>query len=263
MTIKTLALSAALMCATAPMALADMHGNLFQTEIGDNAMLASEFIGMRVYAAETIDSGVFDVTGPQDTWNDIGEINDVVLTRDGEVLAVIVDVGGFLGIGEKPVALNMKALRFLGDSSTEDPDDFFIVAPAALGVIEEAQTFHWGDDHMDTMKADAGMTATGAAYEREGYTPVMPDDLTTEDLTGERVYDANDEWIGEVSELLLTDDGKLDRAVIDVGGFLGIGEKPVALSMDQIRIVRDENSVVRVYVPLTKEELEALPTYEK
>lgn len=261
MTIRTLALSTALICATAPMALADMHGNLFQTDIGDNAMLASEFIGMRVYAAETIDSGVLDVTGPQDTWNDIGEINDVVLTREGEVLAVIVDVGGFLGIGEKPVALNMKALRFLADASTEEPDDFFIVAPAALGMIEEAQTFHWGDDHMDTMKAEG--TATAAAYDREGYTPVTPDDLTAEDLTGERVHDANDEWIGEVSELLLTDDGRLDRAVIDVGGFLGIGEKPVALSMDQIRIVRDENGVVRVYVPLTKEELEALPTYEK
>lgn len=253
MTIRTLALSTALVFATAPVALADMHGNLFHTEIGANAMLASEFIGMDVYAAEKIDSGVFDVTGPQDVWNDIGEIGDLVLTRDGEVLAVIVDVGGFLGIGEKLVALDMKALRFLGDAATEDPNDFFIVAPVALGLIEEAQTFHWGNDNADA----------SAAYDRAGYTPVVPDALTTEDLTGERVYDANDQWIGEVSQLLLTDDGKLDRAVIDVGGFLGIGEKPVALSMDQLRIVRDENGVLRVYLPLTREELEALPTYEQ
>jgi hypothetical protein len=43
---------------------------------------------------------------------DIGEINDVIVGEDGRVLAVIVGVGGFLGIGEKDVAVGMTALKF-------------------------------------------------------------------------------------------------------------------------------------------------------
>lgn len=57
-------------------------------------------------------------------------------------------------------------------------------------------------------------------------------------LTGARVYGSGDEDVGEIGELLLTDDGKLDRAVIDVGGFIGIGEKPVAVNLDELTIMQ-------------------------
>jgi hypothetical protein len=43
---------------------------------------------------------------------DIGEIKDVLVNRNGEVTAVLVGVGGFLGIGVKDVAVSMKALEF-------------------------------------------------------------------------------------------------------------------------------------------------------
>jgi hypothetical protein len=46
------------------------------------------------------------------TGGDIGEIKDVLVNRLGEVTAVLVGVGGFLGIGEKDVAVSMKALEF-------------------------------------------------------------------------------------------------------------------------------------------------------
>lgn len=57
----------------------------------------SDLRGRKVYGAEG---------------SDIGEIKDVLVNRLGEVTAVLVGVGGFLGIGEKDVAVSMKALEF-------------------------------------------------------------------------------------------------------------------------------------------------------
>jgi hypothetical protein len=48
----------------------------------------------------------------------IGDINDVLVNEKGEVIAVLVGVGGFLGIGEKDVAVSMSALEF-GPGKTE------------------------------------------------------------------------------------------------------------------------------------------------
>jgi sporulation protein YlmC with PRC-barrel domain len=97
----------------------------------------------------------------------------------------------------------------------------------------------------------------------DGYEAVDTAALTSEELTGARVYDSNDEWIGEVSELVLTDEGQISNAVVDVGGFLGIGEKPVALELGEMNIVRDaDGSELRIEVAMTKEQLEALPRFE-
>lgn len=85
---------------------------------------------------------------------------------------------------------------------------------------------------------------------------VSVDMITTEDLEGTRVYDANNNWVGEIS--MATG----DAAVIDVGGFLGIGEKPVLLEWSQLDILQEKDSEdFRVYTKLTEAELEALPTY--
>ena len=67
--------------------------------------------------------------------------------------------------------------------------------------------------------------------EREGFGSVEMNELTTEDLTGTRVYGPEDEDVGEISELILSEDGKqIEKAVIDVGGFLGMGEHSVAVT---------------------------------
>ena len=97
---------------------------------------------------------------------------------------------------------------------------------------------------------------------RDGYATAADQDLTTEMLTGAAVYDANDKEIGNVSKLIITDAGKITDAIVDVGGFLGMGEKPVKLKIGDIDILRaNDLKDLRVYVSMTKEQLEAMPTY--
>lgn len=283
--------------------------DLFRTEIDPAAITASDFIGKRVYAAEAqVDAE--EIEGVQQDWNDIGEINDVILTRDGRVDSVLIDIGGFLGIGERQVALSMESIRFISDSATpDDMNDFFLVINADRTVLEgapeyvrtdaaatEATDSTTGDatdatatdaaegaDDMAAESADAAATdgsttaaTEGAtddtaaatndvtAAETEGAanpgTEMDASSLTADQLMGVRVYGQNDEDVGEISDIVLDANGKATQVIVDVGGFLGIGEKPVALDLSQMRIVQEtEGGALRAYVQMTEDELEGLP----
>ncbi|MEQ6201539.1 PRC-barrel domain-containing protein [Sulfitobacter sp. HNIBRBA2951] len=274
-------------------AYADAHTSAFSETTFDSAinLNASEVIGMRVYASEADIQGETVTMDGQKEWDDIGEINEILLTRSGEVQSVIVGVGGFLGIGEKDVSVAMDQLQFVTEEG--EIDNYFIVIKASAAGVEEAPSYEssqmkapmaddkeamadekevMADDKEamadDTKEMEANEAATDKApatpmTEREGYMTVSSDDLNTEDLTGARIYSSNDEDIGEISELLVTDNGKLDRAIIDVGGFIGLGEKSVAVKMDELQILRqDDGGDIRVYIDATEEALEKMPEYE-
>ena len=52
------------------------------------------------------------MTAPAANANNLGKINDLVLNKDGGIAAVVIGVGGFLGIGEKQVAVDFHALQW-------------------------------------------------------------------------------------------------------------------------------------------------------
>ena len=246
--------------------------------------------------------------GVQEGWNDIGEVNDLVIGRDGTVDAVLVDIGGFLGIGERQVAVDMAALRFVQDDAT-DADDWFLVMQAdrasldtapewvvpgdATGaevqtgattgdaaatdpaVTDPAMTDHAATEpaatdqaqaEADAEAADADMAADAGAQGSmtlpEGYTSVEREQLTAEMLTGANVRDTSDASIAEISDLVLTGDGQVTDVILDVGGFLGIGAKTVAIPMDRLTVAQGGAGDVAIWVDMTKEELEALPEHQ-
>ncbi len=254
--------AAALALSTA--AYADGHTAVFSDMQFDEAMNinATEMVGMRVYASEaSIENDMMIVANGETEWDDIGEINEILLTRDGEVQSVIVGVGGFLGIGEKDVAINMSELRFVEEEG--ETDDFFLVIEATAVGVQDAPAYEY-NQLTNTMGDGEEMGAwTGPDIVMDGFARITPEDLTTEDLTGAPVFGANDEEVGEIGQLLVTDNGTLDRAVIDVGGFLGLGEREVAVSLDELTIMRmDDGDDVRVYIDASQEALEQQPEYE-
>ncbi|MDE9449943.1 PRC-barrel domain-containing protein [Aliiroseovarius sp. Z3] len=255
---------------------ADNHSGAFieYKVTSETDLFASELIGMRVYAAEAnMDAATPVSEGARAEWDDIGEINEIVLTRDGQVAAVIVGVGGFLGIGERDVAINMAELSVMHEDG--ESDDFFLVVQSSREMVENAPAFENAEmgnaetEMSDSENAQAAENAmeqpvmAAPKVEREGYAIAEREQLTAEMLTGARVYGANDEDVGEVSEILISDDGQIESVVIDVGGFLGIGERPVALTFDELTILRNEGGDdFRVYIDATQEALEKRPEYE-
>jgi len=65
-----------------------------------------------------------------------------------------------------------------------------------------------------------------------------------------------DEEIGSVSDLIIGDDYSIRGVVVGVGGFLGIGEKRVALPMNRITVQTAEPGQVELATDMTREELE-------
>jgi len=84
-------------------------------------------------------------------------------------------------------------------------------------------------------------------------------ELTADILEGATIYGPGDEKIGTVSHLHGA--GPTAHVVVDVGGFLGIGAKPVAIPMDQLEFMRDESRDVHAVTKWTKEELKSLPEH--
>lgn len=80
---------------------------------------------------------------------------------------------------------------------------------------------------------------------------------SAEDLIGVDVQDANGETVGEIADLLIDGNENADRVLVDVGGFLGIGEKRVALPISDLTQKGDVLVSSR-----TEAQLEAMPSYK-
>ena len=306
-------------------------------------------------ASKVIGKAVYNGTG--DEAQKIGSVNDLVITPDGQVQALVIGVGGFLGIGQKDVAIEYDLAQW----AERDNDRWLVVEttaealkaqpefdkqayqpmPADADVAETkpataedlanapvqqdadqtaeqmpadgAQTTQplqdtaqapatddgtatddqaaqapaaEDGDATDQQAAQAPMTDDGtaaddqaaqapaadesatdqtqtAAIDRSTLKDQPTDQIRADDFIGTTVYGSNDESVGEVGDVVLSQDGNVDAILIDVGGFLGIGEKEVALGLDNLQFMADENGKLYLYTNLSKETLEAQPAYDE
>ena len=58
-------------------------------------------------------------------------------------------------------------------------------------------------------------------------------------LIGLDVYNEANEKLGDINELIVDKDGKVDAVVIGVGGFLGMGEHDIAVTMDKLKFAEE------------------------
>jgi sporulation protein YlmC with PRC-barrel domain len=82
-------------------------------------------------------------------------------------------------------------------------------------------------------------------------------------LIGATVYGQDNASIGEVNDVLVANDGAVRAAVIGVGGFLGVGEKNVAVPFSALKISGkpDSSSIQKITVSFTKDELKSAPNF--
>ena len=77
-------------------------------------------------------------------------------------------------------------------------------------------------------------------------------------LLKQDVYNDKGEKIGKIDDLIVTPDGKLSIAVVNVGGFLGMGDHRVALPVHQFSQMAPKAVLPKAY----KEQLKSLPKFE-
>jgi sporulation protein YlmC with PRC-barrel domain len=237
----------------------------------DQPTLATAFIGRTVYSGEG------------DNADNIGEVNDLIVSDDGTITHAVVGVGGFLGIGEKNVAVPFDELKVQEqegdirliyaatkeqleaapqfDRTAYDPraraaeqqaaaDSSQPLAPAAgTGVATDpaataaapaASTDTAANSTTSTAATPATDMAANSTMGEAGFMSFEPDQVRASTLIGKEVRGPDDQSIGEVADLVLQEDGKTRAALIDVGGFLGIGEKRVAIPFTEIQITAEQ-----------------------
>jgi sporulation protein YlmC with PRC-barrel domain len=112
-----------------------------------------------------------------------------------------------------------------------------------------------------SQKTDKGAirSASPAASVRMTFYTVRPADMRVSELLGATVHNLNNEEIGEVKDLML-DDGKAVRGVIiSVGGFLGIGDRKIAVEPQSLVVMEQNDGTISVTLNTNKEELQKAP----
>ena len=109
----------------------------------------------------------------------------------------------------------------------------------------------------------SGASGQSAATTQQGsfITQQAASQKSAERLIGMSVKSTNDEDIGEVTDLILDDQNRVIGAVVSVGGFLGIGEKNVGVSWNEMQIREDGDQPVAT-VNLTKDQLTNAPEFK-
>ena len=85
---------------------------------------------------------------------------------------------------------------------------------------------------------------------------IQPDEVRASKIIGSTVYDVQNRNIGSVKDLVLNKNGKVDAVVVDVGSFLGMGGKYVAIPLSDIK--SDNN---RLTLDRSKEQLQQMAQY--
>ena len=212
----------------------------------------------------------------------IGNVESVILDPDGKVAAVIVGVGGFLGLGEHRVALDWNDIRIDGKGDVMAsgmtkaqlkamPEYKYEAANQRNTAFVDRSYFDRRKDDVERLAGKASDGIEKAAKDvrdtvREATSDgkwIAATNARPDALIGADVVNFEGDTIGEVDEVV-TADGRT-TLVVSVGEFLGIGGRTVALATDTAHVERklDDADEFRVKVSLTKADLKALPEYEK
>lgn len=233
--------------------------------VTDKDNLATEIIGKQVYSSAETNA------------EHIGDVNNLVIGENNQIAAVIIGVGGFLGIGEKNVAVNFDELELV---TAEDGSERYVL-PTTKDALEQAPDFKTTDDQSapaadgtaasapadqpaaDKTAAPADQNANAVA------TPINRDELTdapltAEELIGTNAYGPGDEHLGAIGDVVLSQDGKtVEAVIIDFGGFLGIGTKPVAVGVENLRFATNANGDKYLFLNVTRDQLDKAVAYNK
>lgn len=106
--------------------------------------------------------------------------------------------------------------------------------------------------YLATALVGGALIAGGAAFAQTATTPApgasssMPatqanlkGNWRASKLVGLSVYNESNEKLGDISELLVDNTGKINAVVVGIGGFLGVGQHDIAVSFDQLKWVNE------------------------
>jgi hypothetical protein len=179
-----------------------------------------------------------------------------VITRDG-----VADVRALDGDERYRHVRNQRRWHMINRSFAAAAVAALLVTPAVAQTSNTTNPANTNNAPAATAPAPAATTgATGAV----GFTDMQKQtQWLGSDLIGATVVNNANENIGEINDLLVDDNGMVQAAIIGVGGFLGIGEKDVAVSFKQLKVTRQsDGDLDKVMANFNKDQLKQAPEFK-
>lgn len=154
---------------------------------------------------------------------------------------------------------------FAAETSSEEKD----LGEQSMGQDADPATQSSQQDQ-DATKSSYNKDAQGdqkmadqSGMKNQGYLSSAPaNGMQASDLIGTELKTSGDESVGEIGDLIIDQDGQVVAVVVSVGGFLGMGEKHVAIGWDDVQMSNSPDDEA-MRVDTTRDELESAPAYEK
>jgi sporulation protein YlmC with PRC-barrel domain len=231
--------------------------------VANTDALATRLINSKVYSGTAADAP------------EIGYVKDIVLGASGQVAAVVLGIGGFLGAGEKDVAVAYGQIQWalakdgsvrgsmntskeaLGSAPAFQFPDYAAVAQTGSAVASQAS----GPSSMLASSSSAAPQA--GDVDMASLKALDVGSLKAEDLKGTDVISPSGQKLGDIDDFVLASGGKIDAVIVEFGGFLGLGTKHVAVAYQGLKFMTGRNGERYLVVNVTKDQLSAQPDYNK
>ena len=211
---------------------------------GDGTALPDRTDGALVVKSSTLaGTDVLSAEG-----DDVGEVSHALVDADGNIQFVVFDVGGFLGLGERVVAVPWGSFEVVPDETR--PHLVYGGTQAELEAMPEMNDVDLGGGQIDANGTDYnGLVALGQT------------------ITDFNVVDVNGNDLGEVEDVLLDlNAGQAHYGLVDFGGFLGVAENTVAVPWQRMQIIAGEDGEPNDTVfqlNVTEETLRNAPVFDE
>jgi sporulation protein YlmC with PRC-barrel domain len=204
-------------------------------------------------------SSIIDRSVKNDRGEELGEVDDLIIRRNGRVRKVILSVGAFLGVGDRLVAVSFSSLKI-----GERGDILYRVTKEQL---EKHPVYTYPKDHPFGLYYSP-YPPRGPSYglyppgrERYypypmGWIPFSPDQIILSRLLGMTLIDYQGEPLGKVNDFIIDlEEGRIEKIILSVRGV--IRGRLVALPFRPLEL-----SVWGIYYNITREQIDLLPEFK-
>jgi hypothetical protein len=129
---------------------------------------------------------------------------------------------------------------------------FFAAAVTLAGASEDAQAPTTGDS--------SNRASTGTA---EPPSVTVLNNHEVEGILGRQVLGAADENMGRIVDVIVDHSGRVRAAVIDFGGFLGVGSRKIAVDWSALHFPPPGQPNAKISLDLTRDQVKAAPEYQE
>jgi sporulation protein YlmC with PRC-barrel domain len=193
--------------------------------------------------------------------DNLGEVKDIIPSAaPGRDMQLIVSTGG-VGADQKLIAVPFDEAQIDADGdelyTSRTREQLAAAPPVTLNTAANANrgaaSPPGAADTRTVPPAGAGAAQRGAASAQQGVA----------DLVGAEVTGSDGDQVGEVDDIVISTAGADSvRAVLQIGGVAGVGEKRISLPLSQLTVEREGNDAPKLRVAMDQEALERMPEFK-